>query len=501
MSQYKTSRVETESDRDLLLETALGSGVRVWNNVDKQLHMGDGETPGGVVVGNGVDGLGAIAAAKFGIVEGGSTDNASRMQDAVAEAAETGGIVAFPPGKYDASLLEIAANRNAPVRVIGAGKRATVFGKFGGGTGPVVVLDAGTGGDAYGGFADFTITGGDLTTGVSSKTNIGMQVIAAARFQMDRVGFEYCNVGCDIVGGLIFDANDCTFNSNNIGLRARKSTSNVYANLITVRGGEFRQNTTMAADIDNADSLVFRRVDFEQNGTLGNTATGAIKFGPDMANETGFSAAVIDSCWFEGNMGMAVRALPTSAGPKAFRLSILGATPFYGNEGDYYIDGIYELTMAGVNAPSPSATRYINVIDLTVEGGSHSTLPHTASGSVRINTRTAAARLINNFGQATIRAKGFAPNTNDLLIAGLDELTGGDARASGLYKQGTFPAVLTSATGEKFRWGSGGVGFFGLSTINDAAVLGSAATDAATTQALVNAIRVLLINVGLGKVS
>lgn len=51
--QFYTSRVVSEAQRDLLLETVLEPSIRVWNNVDKQLHMGDGETPGGVVIGAG----------------------------------------------------------------------------------------------------------------------------------------------------------------------------------------------------------------------------------------------------------------------------------------------------------------------------------------------------------------------------------------------------------------------------------------------------------------
>lgn len=49
--QYQTSMVIGASKRDQLLETVLEPGVRVWNNVDRRLHMGDGQTPGGVPLG------------------------------------------------------------------------------------------------------------------------------------------------------------------------------------------------------------------------------------------------------------------------------------------------------------------------------------------------------------------------------------------------------------------------------------------------------------------
>lgn len=61
--QFKTSRVENEADAELLRTTTLGAGVRVWNNVDKKLHMGDGSTPGGVVIGEG--GSGDAATVEF----------------------------------------------------------------------------------------------------------------------------------------------------------------------------------------------------------------------------------------------------------------------------------------------------------------------------------------------------------------------------------------------------------------------------------------------------
>jgi len=51
--QFYTSRVDTPLQRDKLLNTVLDVSVRVWNQVDKQLHMGDGETLGGIVIGSG----------------------------------------------------------------------------------------------------------------------------------------------------------------------------------------------------------------------------------------------------------------------------------------------------------------------------------------------------------------------------------------------------------------------------------------------------------------
>jgi len=49
--QFYTSRVDTPLQRDKLLNTVLDVSVRVWNQIDKQLHMGDGETLGGIVIG------------------------------------------------------------------------------------------------------------------------------------------------------------------------------------------------------------------------------------------------------------------------------------------------------------------------------------------------------------------------------------------------------------------------------------------------------------------
>lgn len=78
-------------------------------------------------------------------------------------------------------------------------------------------------------------------------------------------------------------------------------------NLILIRGGEMRANTSYAVDMGDGLGNVIDGVDFEHNGTAGNLSTGAVVIRSSVDDSIGIAVETLRNCWFEQNHGQAFK--------------------------------------------------------------------------------------------------------------------------------------------------------------------------------------------------
>lgn len=232
----------------------------------------------------------------FGATADGTTDDTSAITACFNAAYVAGGTVHLPVGTCRVTTLPFNWDASKSVRIVGRGTRASALQKLGATTAPVLDLSADVGIlDCYSELADFSVIG-------LAKAGHGIRLTRNARSVLRNLYVTTCDVGLENVGGLIFQAYDCNFNSNNIGIRSRKSGS-IYGNQIKIRGGAVRDNSSFGFDIGESNGFHLDGVDVEVNGTTANTATGAVKIRATVDDEFGYAIVTVKDSWFEGNYG------------------------------------------------------------------------------------------------------------------------------------------------------------------------------------------------------
>lgn len=231
----------------------------------------------------------------FGATFDGTTDDTAALTACWNAAYAAGGAMHLAVGTARVTALDFVYSASRSVRIVGRGQGASIIKKTGGTTTPVLKLSASSVLDTYGELRDFTVVG--LT-----KSHHGIQVEKLARFNTHMVGINTCDVGWESLGCLIVNHYAPSWTFNNIGFRCRKS-STIYSNLVQFFGGELRQNTTFALDIGDANGVYFFGPDISNNGTTGNTSTGAVKIRATVDDEIGYATIGFYGAHFESNLG------------------------------------------------------------------------------------------------------------------------------------------------------------------------------------------------------
>jgi hypothetical protein len=298
-----------------------------------------------------------------------------------------GGEVFIPAGKYLVSTLTKAFTATRSVSLRGAGNVATVLQKTGAGTDPIINFSGSNLGDlAYFHFSDFTIIG-------NAKAHDGIKLTLASRFTLSRLSIFACDTALNNLGSLIYTVQDCTFVANNIGYKGRQNSA-IDCNLIQFIGGGMNANTTFAMDIGNSDGMHLYGVDFESNGTTGNTATGAI-----VIRSSCFGQISFNGCWFEANLGMCMRAEAATA----LNLSFLNVhTDSSENLAD--IAGIKQLLLNNFNALGASDNFVNAALKTVIVGGGIYTYTDNSPASTTVGLATSAN--VGGFRTGAISAVG-----------------------------------------------------------------------------------------------
>ena len=312
----------------------------------------------------------------FGAVGNGVTDDTVPIQTAIDTCYSlNAGEVYFPIGTYAVTSLKRNWDNVVSVCIRGAGKKSTVFIKYGTGTTPIFDWSA----DAdiletYSDFRDFSISG-------NSKTHHGISLLRCARFSMKNVDIRSCDRGINNIGALVWTGNELTLQGNNFGLYTDMSPAiggvSIYPNAITLNSCQINGNTTFGVFGNYANGLRLRDSDLEHNGTPGNESTGAFIVGGTSA-EFGAGSVSIDGCWFEGNKGWTL----VFAGGQTSSFSVKD-TLIVNSESGYamLVQSASHLSISGVDAVSPSDTLWIQAASQT--SISDSTISIITDGSTR----------------------------------------------------------------------------------------------------------------------
>jgi hypothetical protein len=243
-----------------------------------------------------------VSVKDFGAVGDGVADDTVAIQAALdAVYASGGGTLYFPAGEYlVTSIVKVFAS-NISVVFKGAGKMATVLRKTGASTTPILDLSTTVAPSVvYSSIEDMRIRG-------NAKAHDGIRLTNWARFSLENVYVNACDVGINNRGSLVFLAKGCTIVSNNTGYKADVSSA-IGANLYEFYGGSISSNTTLGVDLGDGTGFSFHLVDFGGNGTAADLNTGAVLIRGAVDDSIGVAFGSFSSCWFELNKGTTIRA-------------------------------------------------------------------------------------------------------------------------------------------------------------------------------------------------
>lgn len=241
----------------------------------------------------------------------GVTDDTVAIQTALDYIAVNGGILYIPPGTYMVSkLLSNNTGSFGPFEIRGAGRRRTVIKKISNDTDPIFKLSSSPGVlETYHRISGITFQG----TGVAA-THTGVELTNYACFHWQDVEVRDCSIGFNLLGVLSGTFKSCLSKDNvTVGIKTQKSSDGIYCNSLTF--DEFRVigNKTFGLDLGQGSGINVTNCDIESNGTLGNTATGAVYLRTNLAEEFGFSLINFKNVWLESNNGWTIQTEGTSS--------------------------------------------------------------------------------------------------------------------------------------------------------------------------------------------
>ncbi|WP_323141276.1 hypothetical protein [Massilia phyllosphaerae] len=298
------------------------------------------------------------------------------------------GTIYFPPGKYPITTIKRNWNAVRSVNVMGAGKRATVFVKYGAGTDPLFDWSANDNIlETYSNFESFTIIG-------TGKAHHGIRATKCARFNMRDVYIGGCDRAIDNQGSLVWYGQGLSLQGNNYGLYTTRAangnddTQFIYPNAITLRDSTVCFNTTYGIYAEYANGMRLRDCDIEANGTSNNQSTGAVIFSQTNI-EAGVGSVSIDGCWFERNYGW---ALTMDINTNSITSVSVKDTQFIATEAGRAarILTARSCLLEGVMAVSPTDTISVFGSHSTIINSTISTINDTSTRSTWVNVVTSA---------------------------------------------------------------------------------------------------------------
>jgi hypothetical protein len=201
---------------------------------------------------------------QFGAVGDGLNDDTNSIQAAIDYIFNNGGgTVYFPTGTYSVITLVQTWTSTVTVNFIGEGKNATLIAKRSATVEPIFDLNADTVLIIHSTFKGMRIAG-------NGKAQIGIKAEQLARFIMEDIRIDTCDVGLENLGSLVFNVYDCSLNGCNIGYRSRKSGV-IYANLVNFFGGTISGNSEFGMDIGEATGVHLYSTEVALNGVISST--------------------------------------------------------------------------------------------------------------------------------------------------------------------------------------------------------------------------------------
>lgn len=415
-----------------------------------------------------------VSVKDFGALGDGATDDTAAFQAAIDSVyAAGGGTIFIPEGTYRITSLVKNWAFAISVRLVGAGKTATVLQKIGLSTTPIINFSASVGTlDTYCSISDLKITG-------NVKTHHGLQLTRWARFDVSRVLIDNCDVAFENIGSLVFTVYDCAIQGNNIGYRCRKSAAGpIYCNLVQFIGGIISGNTTLGVDIGDASGVHFIGTDLSANGTAGNTATGAVLLRDTMDDETGFASFSMRGAWMEANYGWSFRT-ENATGLVMELHDVLIASSEAGRAAS--IGNVFSSCINGVVAGSVGDTVSIGAARSTVMNSVIGTLTDTSTAMRHLNVGTTAEQISDAFRGRFLRMK---LATEDFLYGRSDNISGGSSDSIDFYLYGSGRQNFFVGGVQSMALGAAAIGFYSTAPQTKRTVTGAKGGNAALTSLL-----------------
>lgn len=239
-----------------------------------------------------------VSIQEFRVATSGNKINATAGIQAAINAAHTagGGIVYIPPGHYYTNQLETYAN----VTILGDGFMSSFLHALSDTTMSMHNLPAAN----VGGFGS-SLTNNDIVRGVrfqgDSVGKVGLYIDRAANFLIRECYFEfYLTTAMMLPNSLIGTVADCRFYYNTNGVKGYSNrTDNTASNHVKFEGCVINLNKKWALEWSDGGSLIVSFCDFEGNGSVYDTTTGAIYY----HNNRWTNGVTIVYSWFEENVG------------------------------------------------------------------------------------------------------------------------------------------------------------------------------------------------------
>jgi len=344
-----------------------------------------------------------VSVKDFGAVGDGVTDDTAAIQAALdAVFAAGGGRLYLPRGDYLVTSISKTWASAVSIEIEGASAWGTILRKTGATTTPILDLSASVAPTStYCTIKNLRLVG-------NAKAHDGLRLTTWARFRLDFVSIEACDVGLDNRGSLVFSAHSTMLRLNNTGYKANVSSA-VGANLIQFYGGVISANTTLGVDIVQSNGFSFYGVDMSGNGTTADVATGAVRIRSTTDDEIGVAYGAFDNCWFEVNKGWTIYAEPCELNLTISNTQITGPE---GNRAIYTGD-IRGVELRNVICPSSGDEAQINAKNFLCFGGRISIITNNSTVSSAVFGTT------TQIAGTGIRAKQFTPQIGDSTSYGI----------------------------------------------------------------------------------
>lgn len=243
----------------------------------------------------------------YGAIGDGVTNDTNAIQNAIDDATTNGGTVYLPAGTYLVNTLTL----NSKVFLFGDGKKSVLKSAA---AEPLITLENI---DSSEESADrWSLRIKSIKLDGNNTGTIGLNFLRYSLFSFeDLLIFNFEQYGIYGDGFLIGSLYNCYIKNCNVGVYAKLLTEGTYSspNLVTFVNCKIDYNSSWAVRWEYGWLINFIGCNFENNGTSGNTATGAISYTSQQAVSSNYGQGIIlNGCWFEYNYGTIVKIVNTN---------------------------------------------------------------------------------------------------------------------------------------------------------------------------------------------
>lgn len=243
----------------------------------------------------------------YGATGDGTTNDTTAIQAAITAATTSGGSVYVPAGTYLINTITL----NSKVFLFGDGKKSVLKSAA---AEPLITL---ANEDSALESADrWSLRIKAIKLDGDNTGTIGLNFLRYSLFYFeDLLIFNFEQYGIYGDGFLIGMLNNCYIKNCVVGVYAKLLTTGTDSapNLVTFLNCKIDYNSSWAVQWEYGWLIHFIGCNFENNGTNGNAATGAISYTSEQSVSSNYGQGIVlNGCWFEYNYGTVVKIVNTN---------------------------------------------------------------------------------------------------------------------------------------------------------------------------------------------